>query len=62
MRIRGWLFRKRHGALIDALRSSTELFDTTTEYGREEVNYIVAVNRRLIRHYDPDGTTDRRVR
>lgn len=59
---RRW-FRRRHGALLDALRRSTELLDGgTTDYYREEVAHIQAVNRRLIRHYDPAGLTDRRVR
>jgi hypothetical protein len=61
--LRTWAFRRRHAPLLDALRRSTELLDgVQTDYGREEVAYIKTVNRRLLRHYDPAGTTDRAVR
>jgi hypothetical protein len=61
--LRGWIFRRRHAVLIDALRRSTELLDGgTTDYYREEVAYIKTVNRRLIRRYDPCGTTDGKSR
>jgi hypothetical protein len=60
--MRRWLFRKRHAALLDALRRSTEMLDGgTTDYYREEVKHIQAVNRRLLRHYDPSRQTDRTV-
>lgn len=67
--LRGWWFRRRHAPLLDALRRSTELLqgaDTPTAtkftpYHAEEVAHILAVNRRLLRHYDPAGTTDRKV-
>lgn len=61
-----WLIRRRHGALLDSIRRSTELLDgdptTFTLYWREERDYIQKVNRRLIREYDPKGVTDRKVR
>lgn len=70
--LRYWWFRRRHGSLIDALRRSTELLEGQgadhiavggfSDYYREEVDHSRAVNARLIRHYDPAGTTDRRAR
>jgi hypothetical protein len=61
--IRHAVFRRQHGAVLDALRRSTELLDGgTTPYYREEVGYIQKVNRRLLRAYDPNSSTDRKVR
>ena len=53
--------------LLDALRRSTELLDgmepsNGTAYWREERDYIISVNRRLLREHDPDAQTDRAVR
>ena len=70
VRLRGFFFRRRHGVLVDALRRSNELMagmdtpsvTTFTDYHAEEVAHSRAVNARLIRHYDPDGTTDRKAR
>jgi hypothetical protein len=71
MSMRRWWFRRRHTALLDALRRSTELLDGQgsdhvavggfSQYYREEVDHVQAVNRRLLREYDPGGTTDRTV-
>jgi hypothetical protein len=70
VKLRYSIFRRRHGALIDALRRSNELLagadtpraTTFTPYHAEEVAYIRKVNARLLRHYDPSGATDRRAR
>jgi hypothetical protein len=53
--------------LLDALRRSTELLDgmrpvNGSDNWLEERDYIVAVNRRLLRTVDPEGLTDRAVR
>jgi hypothetical protein len=66
MSIRVWkraLFRRRHGALIDALRRSNELLVGigNNPYHREEVEHIRQVNWRLLREYDPNAATDRLV-
>jgi hypothetical protein len=61
-----WIMRRRHGALIDALRRSSELLEgdphTFSTYWREERDHLRAVNLRLLRRYDPKGKTDRKAR
>lgn len=62
-RLKHWLFRRRHGALVDALRRSNEMLaGGATAYHYEEVDYIRSVNYRLLREYDPRASTDRKVR
>ena len=60
-----WLRRGNLPALIDALRRSTELLDHAemqTPHASAERDYIIAVNRRLVRGYDPKARTDRAAR